>query len=467
MEVDPQAKASAIVQRGSTALSGKTSGLAVRGLDLIRQLEAVPAPAMYRGDARRTGNFPVKPPRPPRSWKVAWTLRCDEHPFGVAVPYGNSVFALADERLRAFDAETGPERWKFYVGQNSRWHTPAAAYGMAYTADDKKLYALDCTTGRVRWSIEASEHVFISSDTPVREDLGVLHSIAIAGTDLYAQKGLSSSLCVCALTGKVRWERGNLDSRDNRGGEIAVGDGCVSFVTTPRGLITLDAATGRRVKVTRKAALLECCIESALIFRNPTAGLIVADARTHKTRWSRNCEVPDIYRNIHPATAVVSNRIASMTQRGEMMCFDLISGQLLWKTSKIFDPSTSPMIVEDLIVAADETGYGIHAISVSDGQLKDGIVCVDMPAAEQEAEFYRRVVTPHITIARGFSARATALFILRAGSIFTRSANREELCSGKREQWARSKMCERLRSRCDVRENRRLPLLEFPGRKPA
>ncbi len=56
-----------------------------------------------------------------------------------------------DDSLRAYDTETGGERWRFYAEAPIRFAPVVAQGGVYFTSDDGRLYCLDAATGKLRW----------------------------------------------------------------------------------------------------------------------------------------------------------------------------------------------------------------------------------------------------------------------------------------------------------------------------
>ncbi|WP_114575435.1 PQQ-binding-like beta-propeller repeat protein [Saliphagus sp. LR7] len=71
---------------------------------------------------------------------------------GAPVVEGDAVYT-AGESIRAFDAETGEERWESEVGGNGI----AVAHGTVYTSAEGTLYALDADDGSIRWERDSFE----------------------------------------------------------------------------------------------------------------------------------------------------------------------------------------------------------------------------------------------------------------------------------------------------------------------
>lgn len=116
-----------------------------------------------------------------------------------------------DDSMRAFDTETGRERWRFYAEAPIRF-APAVAEGRLYfVSDDGHLYCLDADTGEQRWKFRAapSERKVLgnrrlTSSWPARG------GVVVADGRVYFAAGIWPFMGVFlhaldAKTGKLEW----------------------------------------------------------------------------------------------------------------------------------------------------------------------------------------------------------------------------------------------------------------------
>jgi outer membrane protein assembly factor BamB len=65
---------------------------------------------------------------------------------------GGLVYQADGDVLRAFDAATGDERWRYRVSITGAAHAPALADGVAYVGgDDPRFFTVDVVTGTLVW----------------------------------------------------------------------------------------------------------------------------------------------------------------------------------------------------------------------------------------------------------------------------------------------------------------------------
>ena len=74
---------------------------------------------------------------------------------GSPIITGKTVFVRGDQYLWSLDADTGEEKWSYYIGSGS--HTsPASAYNTVFVGrpcNNCSLDAIDVNTGLRKWSI--------------------------------------------------------------------------------------------------------------------------------------------------------------------------------------------------------------------------------------------------------------------------------------------------------------------------
>ncbi len=123
---------------------------------------------MWRYDAGRTGSCPEALPadlhlkweRQLPAFEMAWPNESRLH-FDASyepVVMGKLLFvgSPADGSVRAFDTDTGQQRWRFYTEGPVRF-SPAAWQGKLYVAsDDGFLYCLSAEEGKVLWKVRGA-----------------------------------------------------------------------------------------------------------------------------------------------------------------------------------------------------------------------------------------------------------------------------------------------------------------------
>lgn len=224
----------------------------------------VPVVTQYRGDAARTGVYPVRSVR--TAPRVLWQQQLGNPAYGAPTLAGNTLYVGAQPgRLLALDAMTGAERWRVedidqtisssavledlvLVGTGTglraferatgveRWSipTPVPAWSAAplvygdtvcFGSDDGVFYLYDLATQRERWRFASGRSLYY-------------YAAAHADT-LYVATGAVLSAFDFA-TGTERWQARN----DTYWGPLAVGAEHIYAGSESREFFAVDRATG-------------------------------------------------------------------------------------------------------------------------------------------------------------------------------------------------------------------------------
>jgi outer membrane protein assembly factor BamB len=142
-------------------------------------------------------------------------------------------FTSTSPQLRAFDAATGNEQWR-YDTESRAYTAPAVADDCVFIASSDGLHAIDATNG---------ERLYIS------EDIGGERATPVASTDsVYiisrGERGNDQLAAVNATDGSIRWRE---SFSGPGGGPPVVADDLV-YIGTESGVRALDTATGRTAR---------------------------------------------------------------------------------------------------------------------------------------------------------------------------------------------------------------------------
>ncbi len=182
----------------------------------------------YRHDVQRSAvtdeelSFPLAP---------AWTYTCAQPPApawgeqlnlvnrvdydyapGLAIADGIVCFgSSADDTVRALDAETGRERWRYTAGGPVRIAPQIAGGRVFFSADDGMIYCLDAATGAPVWTFRAApadERMVINhrmvSRWPGRTGVLVADGVAYCSAGIWNTEGVFV-YALEADTGRVIW----------------------------------------------------------------------------------------------------------------------------------------------------------------------------------------------------------------------------------------------------------------------
>jgi outer membrane protein assembly factor BamB len=318
-----------IVRNSRIILGRETESLVRRGLRLSSELRLRSAPpVMYRGNAARTGQINVKPiDLTTRRLRCLWTAKCSEEDFGIPICVGETVFALGDFHLRAFDGGTGKERWRFSIKNQGVFHSPAAAIGLVFTASEDCLYAIEQQSGVVRWKLKIA--------TDDKSSTGVRYAIVTDGKWLYVNVGHEQIWvwCISTVSGKVRWKSAVYLGTPNQ--TIPHDDFSDSFSTEDQShYYHCGTQCGRSI-----GSVL--VVGAGGVFASSWWDVYAFDVNTGKLLWHRNPEAePKSFRLRPIVESVVGNTlIVRIGSRGRWVGADALTGKTQW-VLRFGDPGT-------------------------------------------------------------------------------------------------------------------------------
>lgn len=151
-------------------------------------------------NAQRTG-FTADDAPPP--WEFAWIREFHEEKLAKSVQpvvYAGRVYAgTMAGNLRAMDAKTGEDAWKYETG-SCVLHTAACGGGrVVWAALDGAVYALDASIGELVWKFEAR--------APGRPPLGFVSAPLIADGAVFIGNRSGWFYALDLETGALEWER--------------------------------------------------------------------------------------------------------------------------------------------------------------------------------------------------------------------------------------------------------------------
>jgi outer membrane protein assembly factor BamB len=265
--------------------------------------EALEAPALFRGDAARTGVYAASASAP--AGKLKWRFHTGGAIVASPAVAGDSVYiGSGDHQVYALDRATGAQRWKFATkGRVSS--SPAVADGVVYVLSyDGNLYAIDAATGQQRWVFATEGERRFSAPhlhgaeprDEVMPDVFdfFLSSPAVAGGSVYFGSGDRHVYAVDATDGRLRWKATTAQVVH---ASPAVADGLVVVGDWDSTLLAFDAASGaerwrfqagRDPKIHNQEGFQSSpAIAGGLVFVGcRDAHLYAVDLRSGAPRWS-------------------------------------------------------------------------------------------------------------------------------------------------------------------------------------
>lgn len=188
-----------------------------------------------------------------RAMKVEWETQIDGDPTS-PIAVGDLVFVgSSDECVRALDASTGKEGWRFYAAGPIR-ASPCYWNGRIYFgAEDGWVYALAAADGRLLWRQQAAPFARkqagfgrLVSAWPVKQGLAVDGGRVFFTAGRVPGQGVYTG-ALDAMDGRVLWRA--FDLRGEPTSHLVVGSGRIFVpLESNRGTLTqLDCADGRPV----------------------------------------------------------------------------------------------------------------------------------------------------------------------------------------------------------------------------
>ena len=300
-----------------------------------------------------------------RTGRLRWTYRTDPNAFIRAVGSGWVIVAPDYGPLVGLDLATGSQRWRFELSslQAAEYGTIAGDtlfIGTSFTSegavDPPVVYALDLATGRQRWRTVLDRGTDLQWAAPVVDGGQVL----VADTLSHEGSAPTSHLhALDAGTGQLRWKA---DLHADRQGFFAeppvVAGGLVYVATASRGLLALEADSGREVW-RAKGFPVVAGVRAGLVIAAIEDRLAALDASSGLQRW----EVPVSGRGEH--WPVLEGDTVYVASAGDVIAVDATTGTTRWRVPA--DPAVGPPVPAGgrLYVA---TRNRLHALDASSGR---------------------------------------------------------------------------------------------------
>jgi len=337
------------------------------------------APAMFRGDAARTGVYAAAAPT---LAATAWTFRTGAKVLSSPVVSEGVLFAgSADHRMYALDAKTGALRWRFQAAGAIASSAAVVEGRVIFNSLDGIIHALDAATGKPVWSFRTEgERRFtapgIHGAQPRTELMPdpfdvFLSSPAVAGGLVFVGSGDQHVYALDAATGALRW-------KVKTGGVVhaspAVADGRVFIGSFDRTLYALDAGTGaiqwtfqtgddpeihNQVGIASSAAVAE----GRVFFGCRDGHFYALDAGSGKLLWKH-----DNHKGwVIASPAVQGGRVYFPTSDGQRFkALDTATGRLIYDQSMKAVSFSSPAIAGNRILFGTSDGW-LHLVDRDTG----------------------------------------------------------------------------------------------------
>jgi outer membrane protein assembly factor BamB len=332
--------------------------------------------AMYRGGARRTGQFDT--PGVPEFSEGKWKFNTGDRIWSSPVVAGGVVYFGSDDGyLYAVDIETGGEVWKFQTGDDVR-SSPAIVDGVVYFGSwDNYVYALDAKTGEEIWNfytlknikpvdVRRSMHDDFSS-SPLVVD-GVVY---IGGVD-----GGACFFAIDAQSGEELWAKAPMLG-DYVYTSPALLDDTVYFGAS-EGLYALDIQTGEEKWVYETDNPVQAPVigeDGTIYIGSKYPALYAVDAKTGEVKWESKPLEPGMWTwNMSPSIALADGLVfSSISDTAEYVrrfffAAQVDTGEVVWEFPyKSFDWS-SMSVAEGVVYLGGGGSHNVHALDAQSGE---------------------------------------------------------------------------------------------------
>ena len=278
-----------------------------------------------------------------------------------AVVNGLAYFAAHGGYVRCFNASTGEELWRTYVGTDFS-SNPAYWKGHLFIGTTKptQIACLNATTGALIWNYSFTDPVYSSPQ--------------VWNGRLYIGVYDGCIYCFNATTGALLWQRRVSDSIDNN---IAIVDGYVYTGSDDGYVYCLDAITGAivwqfSVPPDDLSYIIEGspCVAEGRVFIGCTwePYLYCLNATTGQLLWSTQL-LGCVYTGC-PAYAY--NRVYVGSSNGHLYCLNATTGEILWifNTTQPYDVWNSPaLFANGTLVAFCASDDHIYCLNATTGEL--------------------------------------------------------------------------------------------------
>jgi outer membrane protein assembly factor BamB len=297
-------------------------------------------PAMFRGDANRTGVYNAA--GAPQLHGVKWKFHTHGQVISSPTIAGDTVYVgSTDHMLYAIDREAGTVKWKFETGSRVT-SSPAVANGLVYFESyDGFFYAVDSATGQRKWRFQTGgEHRYagkrLHGSQPAGETMPdpfdfYLSSPVVSDGAVYFGSGDGNIYSLDPAAGTLKWK---FQTGDVVHASPALADGTLFIGSWDSYLYALDAATGKerwRFKTGEDAEIHNqvglqaspAVVDGVVYVGCRDSNFYAIDARTGQKKWAFNNKGSWVI----GSAAVRGGKVyAATSDTGLLYVFDALSG---------------------------------------------------------------------------------------------------------------------------------------------
>lgn len=334
-------------------------------LQLPNDQEALAWPQFGR-DSTHSGAVAATGGGPTRG-SVAWRVKTGGPIISSPVAGSDTVYiASSDAFLRALDAHSGRELWRYVVGPKLMNTTPVLAGGLLLVAGDYTwLYALDASSGKVIWRYDSGNVVVAAPSADPATQLAFLTS----GNNLIA---------LDIRTGARRWEFQITDASVQGWETVAsptVSGGSIFWAPgAGTRLFALDEATGKThwtFDTADRMASTPVLRGSTLYVTTWRGSVFAIDTSTGTKRWEQKLgqSRPGEGSEATPSLDPNGNRLYVGTYQKVLYALDASTGAVLWHFNATQPLVSVPVATAATVYFASEDG-NLYAANAANGKLR-------------------------------------------------------------------------------------------------
>ena len=338
-------------------------------LESAEQFQTIDWWPQYRHDQLHTGYSTSKVPVKNQTY---WIKTFTDWARSSPAVHNNVVFMATDEnRVYAFNANTGTEIWR-YTTAGDIVASPAVANGQVYIgSQDRKFYCLNETTGAFRWSYDTGSQISSSA--------------CVSGTRVVFGSDNTRMYCLNATTGALLWNY-------TTGGMIqsspAVADGRVVFGSMDSKVYALNLTTGSKIwsYTTNSNIMSSPSVVSGKVYISSPIAVLCLRATDGVLQWSYTTGGV-----INSSPAVANGSLYIGCNDYKLYCLNASNGRSKWNYTTGNVIYSCPAIADGKVLFGSND-MNVYCLNVSDGGLAwkyytGGYVRTSSPAVANKVVF--------------------------------------------------------------------------------
>jgi outer membrane protein assembly factor BamB len=274
----------------------------------------------------------------PATGDQRWLKHVDDPVAGAPAVVDGTVYAATRSGVvRAMDARSSADVWRYDGGHNRTSSSPVVTDDGVYLADGLgRVHGIDRATGRQRWQRGTWGHRMPA--TPAVAD----------GTLYYMGQGEGVFHAVDTADGSERW---SAEPGDSAASPTVAGDTVVVPVTEPEGAILALGTDGEERWRTAAPVAAAPATDGELLYVPGDAGLRALGLDGGDVRWTA-----DLGSRAATPPALADGALHIGTADGAIHGVGAGSGELLWSTGAGRETASAPAVADGRVLAGEADG---------------------------------------------------------------------------------------------------------------